>query len=55
MPRKHYTPEQIVTKFKQIEVLKPKGKQILLTCKEVAISLTEWELSLYNTAISSYP
>ncbi len=30
MPRKHYTPEQIVTKLKQIEVLMSQGKQILL-------------------------
>ena len=28
MPRKHYTPEQIVTKLKQIEVLMSQGEQI---------------------------
>ena len=38
MPKKHYTPEQIVTKLKQIEVLMSQGKQILLSCKEVGIS-----------------
>ncbi len=30
MLRNHYTPEQIVTKLKQIEVLMSQGKQILL-------------------------
>ncbi len=30
MPRKHYTPEQIVTKLKQIEVLMSQGKQIFI-------------------------
>jgi len=38
MPKKHFTPEQIVTKLKQIEVLMSQGKQILLACKEVGIS-----------------
>ncbi len=33
MPRKHYTPEQIVTKLKQIEVLTSQGEQILLLKK----------------------
>ena len=38
MSKKHYTPEQIVTKLKQIEVLMSQGKQIMLACKEVGIS-----------------
>jgi len=38
MSKKHYTPEQIVTKLKQIEVLMSQGKQILLACKEAGIS-----------------
>ncbi len=38
MSKKHFTPEQIVTKLKQIEVLMSQGKQILLACKEVGIS-----------------
>ena len=33
MPRKHYTPEQIVTKLKQIEVLMSQGKQIFILKK----------------------
>jgi len=38
MPKKHYTPEQIVTKLKLIEVLMSQGKQILLAYKEAGIS-----------------
>ncbi len=37
MPKKYYTPEQIVTKLKLIEVLLSQGKQILLACKEAGI------------------
>ena len=37
MPKKHYTPEHIVTRLKQIEVFMSQGKQILLTCKEAGI------------------
>jgi len=38
MSKKHYAPEQIVTKLKQIEVLMSQGKQILLACKKAGIS-----------------
>jgi ACT domain-containing protein len=38
MPRKSYTPEQVVTKLKQIEVLMSQGKQIMHACKEAGIS-----------------
>lgn len=38
MPKKHFTPEQIVTKLKLIEVLMSQGKQIMLACREAGIS-----------------
>ena len=38
MPRKRFTPEQIVTKLRQIEVLIGQGKAVALACKEAGIS-----------------
>jgi len=38
MLKKHFTPEQIVTKLKLIEVLLSQGKQIMLACREAGIS-----------------
>jgi hypothetical protein len=38
MPKKHFTPEQIVTKLRQVEVLMSQGKQIMLACREAGIS-----------------
>jgi len=38
MPKKHFTPEQIVTKLRQIEVLLSQGKQIMLVCREAGFS-----------------
>lgn len=38
MPRKRFTPEQIVTKLRQIEVLVGQGKAVALACKEAGIS-----------------
>ena len=34
MPKKCFTPEQIVTNLKQVEMLLLQGKQILLACRE---------------------
>jgi len=38
MPRKTFTPEQIVAKLRQIEVLTGQGKAVALACKEAGIS-----------------
>lgn len=38
MPKKTFTPEQIVAKLRQIEVLISQGKGISLACKESGIS-----------------
>jgi transposase-like protein len=37
MPRKTFTPEQIVGKLRQIEVLLSQGKTVPVACKEVGI------------------
>ena len=37
MPKKTYTPEQIVAKLRQIEVLLSQGKSVPLACKEAGI------------------
>jgi len=37
MPKKTFTPEQIVAKLRQIEVLLSQGKTIPLACKEAGI------------------
>ena len=37
MPRKTFTPEQIVGKLRQIEVLLSQGKTVAVACKEVGI------------------
>ena len=38
MPRKTFTPEQIVAKLRQNEVLTGQGKAVVLACKEAGIS-----------------
>jgi transposase-like protein len=38
MPKKTFTPEQIVAKLRQIEVLVSQGKTIPLACKEAGIT-----------------
>ena len=38
MGKKRYTPEQIVAKLRQIEVLVAQGKSVALACKEAGIS-----------------
>jgi putative transposase len=38
MPRKSFTPEQIITKLRQIEVLIAQGKPVGIACKEAGIS-----------------
>jgi len=38
MPKKTFTPEQVVTKLRQIEVLLSQGKTIGLACKEAGIT-----------------
>lgn len=37
MPKKTFTPEQIVTKLRQVEVLVSQGKTVPLACKEAGI------------------
>ena len=38
MPKKSFSPEQIVTKLRQIEVLVAQGKSVAVACKEAGIS-----------------
>ena len=38
MPKKTFTPEQIVEKLRQIEVLLSQGKTVPLACKEAGIA-----------------
>jgi len=38
MPKKTFTPEQIVATLRQIEVLVSQGKTVPLACKEVGIA-----------------
>ena len=38
MPKKKFTPEQIVAKLRQIEVLMSQGKKVPLACKEAGIA-----------------
>ncbi len=38
MPKKTFTPEQIVAKLRQIEVLLSQGKTVPLACKEAGIA-----------------
>lgn len=38
MPKKTYTPEQIVTKLREIEVLTSQGTSIPAACKQAGIS-----------------
>lgn len=37
MPKKTFTPEQIVNKLRQVEVLVSQGKTVPLACKEAGI------------------
>jgi len=38
MPKKAYTPEQIVTLLRQVDVAVGQGKSVLLACREAGIS-----------------
>jgi len=38
MPKKTFTPEQIVGKLRQIEVLVGQGKMVPLACKEAGVT-----------------
>ena len=38
MPKKTFTPEQIVAKLRQIEVLLNEGKKVPVACKEAGIA-----------------
>ena len=38
MPKRTFTPEQVVTKLRQIEVLVNQGKTVALACKEAGIT-----------------
>ena len=37
MPKKTFTPEQIVAKLRQVEVLLSQGKTVPLACKDIGI------------------
>jgi putative transposase len=38
MPKKRFTPEQIIAKLRQIEVQLARGQRVALACKDAAIS-----------------
>ena len=38
MPKKSFSPEQIIAKLRQIEVLVAQGKSVAVACKEAEIS-----------------
>jgi transposase-like protein len=38
MPKKSFSPEQIIARLRQIEVLVAQGKSVALACKEAGIS-----------------
>jgi putative transposase len=38
MPKKRFSPEQIIAKLRQIEVQLAQGESIALACKDAAIS-----------------
>ena len=38
MPKKSFSPEQIIAKLRQIEVLVAQGKSVVVACKEAEIS-----------------
>ena len=38
MPRKGYTPEQIINKLREAEVLIAQGSAILIVCKKIGVS-----------------
>jgi len=52
MARRTFTPEQIVAKLRQIQVLISQGKPVALACKEAEISEQSSETSC-STARSS--
>ncbi len=38
MPRKHYTPEQIISKLREAEVLLSQGQTVAQACKSLGVS-----------------
>ena len=38
MPKKRFSPEQIIAKLRQIEVQLAQGKSVALACKDAAIA-----------------
>jgi len=42
MARKTFSPEQIVAKLRQVEVLMAQGKTVALACKEAGISVQSY-------------
>lgn len=38
MPKKHFTPEQIVTMLREVEIHQAKGQTILETCRQLGIT-----------------
>lgn len=45
MPKKTFTPEQIVAKLRQIEVLMSQGKTVPQACKEVSDYFLHWNFA----------
>lgn len=44
MPKKTFTPEQIVGKLRQIEVIVSQGKPVPLACKEAGVTAQTYDL-----------
>jgi hypothetical protein len=54
LPKKTFTPEQIVNKLRQVEVLVSQGKTVPLACKEAGMSPTNVRfLSVFQSLFST--
>jgi putative transposase len=49
MPKRTFTPEQVVAKLRQIEVFMSQGKTIALACKEAGITQEPYALMSAHT------
>jgi putative transposase len=50
MPRKGYTPEQIINKLREAEVLIAQGSAISIVCKRLESATTPITVGVKNTA-----
>jgi putative transposase len=53
MPRKGYTPEQIINKLREAEVLIAQGSAISIVCKKIGVSDYTYYRSLQKLKASS--